>query len=305
MLCINVQRVLTLQLSTYRQTRIRSVSDFARRLRQLLVLLFHPSDHRIYVQETNGYIDRGIARDGFFQRHKYLGDYLARSLTPNTRRHIILSHYRFVGKKVADPALREIIDHGIVLWEQVFDAHRATILLSRSELGPMEGEWQLQFMLDDLVLCTLSFVFASMPHFDPDREVVCLIGGIQGGLDCRSAIRIAAKANHEIAPTTMLILAVKATAQALGAGAVYGVCSRDRIAEVYAADRITADYDAIWHSLGATRRAQACFNLSHGLIERDLSDIPLSHRRRTKLKRRRKAAMLIDMTLAAKRALLG
>jgi uncharacterized protein VirK/YbjX len=157
-------------------------------------------------------------------------------------------------KKVAGPALRENIDHGIALWEQAFDAHRATILLSRSELGPMEGEWQLQLMLDDAVLCTLSFVFASMPHFDPDREVVCLIGGIQGGLDCRSAIRIAAKANHEISPTTMLILAVKATSQALAAGAVFGVCSRDRIAEVYVADRITAYYDMLWNNLGATRR---------------------------------------------------
>lgn len=297
--------VLKLKPSTDRKTRIRSVSDLVRRTRQVGYLLFHHSAHRGYLAETNDYIARGIARDGFFQRHKYLGDYLALSLTAKMRRAMIPSHYRFVGEKVAEPALRAIVDRSVLLWEQALGDHHATIMLSKSELGPMEGEWQLQFMLDDVVLCTLSFLFASMPHFDLDGNIVCLIGGIQGGLDCRSAIRIAAKANHEIAPTTMLILAVKATAQALGAGAVYGVSSRNRIAEVYAADRITADYDAIWNSLGATRRTQGFFNLSHDLTERDLSEIPLSHRRRTKLKRQRKAALLIEMTLAAKKALVG
>ena len=281
---------------------MRSAADAKRRLAQLYYRVLHHFAHQRYVAKVEDYANRGLMAGGWFQKHKYLGEYFARSFSRRDRREAVLSHYRFVLGLAGETLLRRIGGEGIVLWDHAFDDHVTSIRLRTSRFAPMEGEWQLQYVVDGTSIGTLTFLFATLPRFADHGAVVCLIGGVQGGRDCREAIRIAAKGTDEIAASAMLVIAARAIAKAFGVESVFGISSREQVFGLYSADRMKADYDALWISDGASSVIEGFHALTFDRVERDLGDISRSHRRRTKRKRERKAAIhdhIVETTMAA------
>jgi uncharacterized protein VirK/YbjX len=276
-----------------------AAADFTRRTTQLFQLLLHPVIHVQYSKAVNLLVLQGVAFGNVFLTYKYLGDYLAKSFSSEWRRIVILSHYRFIDAVISKPNIAIINNVGLSIWQRSIDNAFADIRLTIAKDAPMEGEWQLQYFFNNEMVYNLTFVFGPLPSLGGDGEVACLIGGLQGGYDCRTAIRAAAKANHEIAPAAMLLIACKAISAALGVNAVLGVSSREQVVRFRGAGHTKADYDALWALEGKSPQVNGFHVLSPEGAERPLSSVPTSHRRRTRLKRKLKQELLEEVTAKA------
>ena len=92
---------------------------------------------------------------------------------------------------------------------------------------------------------------------------------------------------------------VVAISTALGVEAVLGVSSKEQVVRSRAGSHTKADYDALWALEGGSPQVNGFHVLSPEGAERPLSDVPTSHRRRTKLKRKFKQELLEEVTAKA------
>lgn len=257
-----------------------------KRARQLFEVLIHPARHLEYRKAISEARRRALAGQSALLGLKYLGIYLAEFFTTEVRRQIIMFHFDFLARKMACPRAARLWSDGAVLWSSCDEAggHHYSIVLEPSALSPMEGESQLRFLMDGRMLCTMTFSILDGASIRlPCREAL-FIGGVQGGLGCRQEIRIAAKANGEIVPSAMLLLAAKALGEALEIGHVAGISSDQHAAMGYARQKIVLSYDALWLDAGATRTDEGFFIVVPG-SEGWSAQITGKHRSRTRRKR--------------------
>jgi uncharacterized protein VirK/YbjX len=157
----------------------------------------------------------------------------------------------------------------------------------------MEGELQLRFSFRS-DLCVLTFLVVRGETFNAGCPRALFIGGVQGRPGGREEMRDAARANDEIAPPTMLMLAVQAIGKAIGAEVIIGVAEDDHISTSYSPARLMFDYSRFWSEAGGERNG-SYYRIPIDTPAKPLSEIPLTHRRRTKRKReaKQRAKLLI------------
>ncbi|WP_320533997.1 DUF535 family protein [Robbsia andropogonis] len=220
---------------------LNSPRKLVKRTRQLLHFVSHRAEHAEYLHVIRMARQAGVASDDKLIDLKYLGVYLSEFMNTEARRQILMHHYGFLTRKITDPRLGARWTTGATLWERRDEAlgHAFNIVVEQSALSPMEGESQLRFTMGDLTLCTLTFSFLRGRDINLPHGEVIFIGGVQGGVDCREQIRMAAKSNGEIVPNAMLLVASKALAQAMGIGYIVGVSSDGQAAMGYAGEKIS------------------------------------------------------------------
>ena len=211
-----------------------------------------------------------------------------------------MGHHTIIGEALSRRAASDIGD-GLILWKRDVPGEQPLMLvLEPSRLAPMEGELQLTFRhLSDLHV--LTFSFAPGHVFNCARNNVLFIGGIQGLRGCRDEIRAASKRNGEIAPVAMLLLGVQAIAKAIGLRMV-AVGESDQISTSYSASMIRFNYDAFWAQVGGSHVEHFYF-VPLDPPQRDLSTIQLTHRSRTRRKRREKKAIRESIEASVKQLL--
>ena len=151
----------------------------------------------------------------------------------------------------------------------------------------MEGELQLTFSFRT-ELFVLTFLLAPGKVFDVDAEAVLFIGGVQGRIGGREEMREASKRNGEISPAAMLILTVQAFADAIGVDQLIAIGNDDHVATAYSPSGILFDYHRFWSEVGG-KRSGRYYRIPVESPSKPLSEIPLTHRGRTKRKREAKA----------------
>lgn len=262
----------------------------AKRMRQLAYLCLHPLSHYRCVAIIR---DARLAADRLIPL-KYLGDHLSLSLHTPKRRQALMGHYAAM-PKLLRLAVRRRLRKGILLWHKDVpdDSPPLRIVLEPSRLAPMEGELQLTFSFRT-ELFVLTFLLAPGSVFDVDAEEVLFIGGVQGRIGSREEMREAAKLNGEISPAAMLILAVQAFAKVTGVDRIIAIGERDHISVAYSPSKILFDYRRFWTEIGGERFGRY-YRIPFETRHKPLSEIPLTHRGRTK--RKREAKNLIRQSL--------
>lgn len=286
---------------------------FGKRAVQLLHMLAHPRRHMDYVRAIRRAQANGLAPAGALMSVKYLGVYLAEFLTTEARRRAIIFHYDLVARALPPRGDRHVWRDGCTIWSRHShnvnvrggniggddvggdDVGDFAIVLEDARLSPMEGESQLRFTMGGLTLCTLSFSFLPGASVDLPCAETMFIGGVQGGAHCRDEIRLAAKANGEISPSAMLMVAARAIVEAMSVDHVVGVSSEFQAAMGYAAEKISLSYDKLWLESGAVQCPSGLFSIMPGSVAKPLDQISRSHRARTRRKRELKAALKIEM----------
>jgi uncharacterized protein VirK/YbjX len=260
-----------------------------KRTKQLLYFVSHRADHAEYLRVIGTARAAGVASADKLIDLKYLGIYLSDFMSTETRRQILMHHYAFLTQKITDASKGRLWSAGATLWERHDEETGNTfrVIVEQSALSPMEGESQLRFTLGDTTLCTLTFSVLHGASIGLPHGQVIFIGGVQGGQNCRQEIRVAAKANGEIAPAAILLVAAKAIAQAMGIGHIVGVSSEGQAAMGYAGEKISLSYDAMWLDAGAIQTENGFFIVAPG-EEKRLDDIRSKHRARTRRKRQLK-----------------
>jgi uncharacterized protein VirK/YbjX len=262
--------------------RLFSSGKLLKRLRQLAYLASHPASHRDCATVIR---DSRLSRD-WSAPFKYLGEHLALSLDTERRREALIEHYSALGEILAIDAAEQLRD-GMVIWrKEITGEPPMQIILEQSRLAPMEGELQLRFSFKSS-LCVLTFLVVRGETFGAGRERAIFIGGVQGRPGAREEMREAARLNGEIAPTAMLLLATQALASVAGIQAIIGVAEEDHVSMSYSPAQIIFNYSTFWTQAGG-ERVGSHYRIPIHTPQRPLSEIPLGHRRRTRLKREAK-----------------
>jgi uncharacterized protein VirK/YbjX len=264
---------------------------------QLTYLAQNWRAHRQYLNQLKVFQESDVIPHNSLINYKYIGNYLALSRSREWRREIIVSNYQIIYDLSRTAAHATLFARSTTIWSRLASldtgATDQRIILQPSTIAPLEGEFELQFFLGTKLLATLTFVFASGVLVEAEDQAVCLIGSLQGGHDCRTEIRQAAKLNGEISPFTMLVLALKALTEAMNVAKLFGVSSNDQVA-LRGESRAGLDYDAMWAREGGSLQPNGFF-LLEPLNSKPLVQISQSHRKRAQRKRERKAGAVLVM----------
>jgi uncharacterized protein VirK/YbjX len=235
--------------------------------------------------------------------HKYLTSYLAKPFDKVMRRGILLHHYRYMAATTPPDFHDRIVDAPFVLWRHTGGRQELAITLKpnlphEEELSfSNEGELSLVFLAAGINIFELSFTIAPGGVAGSTAKDALVIGRIQGGRRY-DLIKIAVQMCRQVSPKYLLMAAAQGIAQVLGLGALIGpgnetqVYGRDD--PLHLTDYVT-DYNAFWETLHATRTAQGFYELPLPFPETPLSELALSHRRRTRLKREFKDAVRAEV----------
>lgn len=261
---------------------VRSKGLF-KRVRQLAYLAAHPLSHyrcARAIRRSSLTADPLIAL-------RYLGDHLALSMQTQQRREALMGHYAAL-PRILRPAAKRGLSKGVPIWRRdIPDTESAlSIVLELSRLAPMEGELELRFTFKS-DLYVLTFLIAPGRAFDLQCGRVLFIGGVQGRIGTREEIREASKLNGEVSPATMLLMTVQALAKAARVDQLIAIGEDEHISMGYSPSKILFDYRRCWTEIGGKRIGRH-YSIPLESPQKPLSDIPLSHRRRAKIRRETK-----------------
>lgn len=264
--------------------RLVSARKLVKRVRQLARLGAHPVKYRHCLRIVR---DSGLATD-HLAALKYVGDHLALSLSAAQRREALESHYALL-PRLLRPGLKHALRGGALIWSKQVagDLPPLSISLEPSKLAPMEGELQLRFSFKT-DLCVLTFLIAPGHIFGANIATVLFIGGLQGRIASRDEIREASRANDEVSPAAMVILSVQLLAKIMQMDALIAITDAEHISRRYS--KITFDYARIWREAGGVPLGPF-YRLPLESPQKPLSEIPRSHRYRTRRRREAKKAI--------------
>lgn len=229
---------------------------------------------------------------------KYVHGYAARFLDPAANYKFIAHHYNFALDKLSSARSRALLSGQAHVWEAGSRERHLGIELRRATGTSVEGELVLNFTLNRKIIFMLTFSVFPGAYFDEPARSVIFVGGLQGRPGCREDIRMASKANDEVDPATMLLMALKAVGIAWNIETIVAVSAKYQISAdaLESAEARFANYDRIWMKGGGIAHGDRVYKLAtqsrHGVHAPALG----SHRSRTRRKRIVKDALWDDLT---------
>jgi hypothetical protein len=233
--------------------------------------------------------------------YKFVGSYLARFFSTEDRLRILTNHFRFFQDCFGDSSNRIFPLYGVTVWSKTLGTDLFSIRMSLPGRAFMEGDICLVFSMNESVLHTMTFSFVPGEMLGVDAPQVIFIGGSQGTRAESGMHRHAAKSNGEICPATMLLLALRALARALGIGDLVGVCSKDH-STLYITDAPSdyqSAYDDFWQTNGGERGDRG-YRMSAAIPDKPITLASSSHRSRARRKRARKQELMDEICGALK-----
>ncbi|WP_157405681.1 DUF535 family protein [Asticcacaulis benevestitus] len=226
-----------------------------------------------------------VPRDQGLYNRKFLTPYLATFLTTAERLIIQGNLCDVLDRTFTSQNLMRQLRRGIVLWQSSDPGTSQSITLKIAERTVIEGDLLLEHHLDGLSLHKLSFTFVPGRILNKACPQVLFIGGSQGLHSSAEQVRHAAKANGEITPANMLIIAMRGLALALGIDQICGVRAHSQPVVHDKPKASVSVYDDLWLMNGGMCKPNYYVmpvDTSHDLTK----DIEGKNRSRTRRKRR-------------------
>lgn len=275
----------------YRQFSDRKGQRLGRKLRFLSRSLFYWQGSvrwfQLLQQTSLGTLAK---REGAFWERVHRPFFDCR-LTAAERAELLLNHYRLLFT-LLKPGLVESILNGQgwpLAQLQGKSGAVYTLQFTRNGKFDKEGGMCLQFLTEGRVLVTLTLLLA-----EGAEGRVIKVGGAQGGLNCRDALKQATRDLHGIQPRLLLVEALRRVACWFAAARIEAITQAQH---VYRAGRyswkkqIQMDYVALWEMCGGSRRADGLYDIPLQAPERS-REIPANKR----AEYRRREALYQDMS---------
>lgn len=277
------------------------IGIWAARVRRTWYLVTHLRGHVALKRMIASGRSPGIQGEDRLARFKYLRAYLARFLTTQQKYACLLGHHRYWREIGATDKVRGLLAGRTPLWRVQRDGRVISIEVRPASRTAIEGELALNFLLDGLLISTLTFSIVPGSVFGQAALPAVFVGGIQGYPGCREAVRQAAKLNSEVAPTRTLLIAMQALASVLRIETIICISASHQIAAdalIHAPERAEA-YDLFWQSEGATSEDGKVY-----LVPADFAKIAYpeptgSHRTRARRRRLHKEALYEEIQASA------
>ena len=235
---------------------------------------------------------------------KYLGQYLANSFGTAARLRIMSYHYRTLAARLPDLRKHGFPRNEIVPWSHHVELDTFTISLCLPGIQYLEGDLSLVFAVNGVHLHRLTFTCIPGKEAGLEAGTALLVGGSQGFTGTSALIRQASKTIGEICPAAMLILAVQALAERLGADAILGITADEQTSLRANPELAKSRYDLFWETSGGERQGQF-YRLPAGVAWKDTSHLSNGHRARARRKRELKERILAQIRENAGRLVLA
>jgi len=242
---------------------------FVRRLREALKLQLRArwqhSQTRDWLQLLNSHpVFHDLVQAYPHVIHKVYRDYLSKKLSCRQRVDVLIEHYHFIlqqgwGNLMAQAA------RGPVHLGAVTGKSGALYHLQLCSLHPMdrEGEMVLQLTDNDEVLYTVAFTFFGSPQRTGMDVGIGCIQGPRGGQEGLRRVREATRDLHGLRPKNLMIRLVRQLGYVHGCRKVILVSNENHAVHQSAKKRgrLFANYNELWHELGALLRSDGDFEL--------------------------------------------
>ena len=219
---------------------------------------------------------------------KYLGNYLALGLTAAERLSILTCHYETMRRLPA--SAQDELRTSALIWSRPHLNGPPLQLRLEPAGSTLEGELQLRVSLG-ADLFRLTFAFAPGHICGGSSAPVICIGEIKG-MAALPELREASRLNGEIAPRTLLMLAVQALARAWG---IRDICIVKRTQQIAARAYFQFDYAILLAEFGGTVGRRFDW-LPIDPQARPLVETSPAHRSRARRRREAKETIRASMT---------
>jgi uncharacterized protein VirK/YbjX len=216
---------------------------------------------------------------------KALGNYLTWGLSVADRLAVLMHHYQFIALAPVGQ-IRALADEGSIIWCHQVGDDCFSMVLRYSDGFYMEGELALSYVLNSEKIYNIAFSVAPGAVTGLEVDRVILIGASQGVSGGAAQTRLAAKANGEIAPADMLLIAIRAIAAAWDIPAVVAISCQEQVALQVRAkpEDYHCTYDDLWESNGGVQKGNF-YLFPAQLVEKPITLVSRSHRSRARRKR--------------------
>ncbi len=223
--------------------------------------LFHQSQTRRWLRLLNSHpVLLEVVQHCPRVLYKIYRPYLTRSLSMDQRLAVLAYHYGFMLRNGLGPLVAQAARAGVVLASvEGKSGSRYDIELRAAALFEREGELVLQLCEHGAAVYSVAFTFS-----DLTGRAAVTIGCTQGPNhgDGLAANRSATRELHGIRPKQLLVTLVRQLAYALGCGHVQLVGNANRVVlSALRQGKVCADYDQLWHEMGALERPDGDFQL--------------------------------------------
>lgn len=142
----------------------------------------------------------------------------------------------------------------LLLWQYQDTEHSAYIELRYADFAPQEGELQLTFAIDKVIVYSLIFSVIPGAVVGHKTKRLIFVGGFQGRPNCRDHLNVAVQVTKGIHPNIMLMLSLQALGQFWGLDIIAGVSAKQQISAntPELMTRLEALYDQFWLNFGGT-----------------------------------------------------
>jgi uncharacterized protein VirK/YbjX len=245
---------------------------------------------------------KSIAQENPETVFKFLMPYLSLSLTLRERLDAIRNHYDCFDVFFRGSSDREFPSQGLRIWTGTGQADRFALRLAPTCGWFLEGDLNVEFSMNSITLYTMTITVVPGRLLGLECRDAMFIGGSQGIRDGLALNRMAAKANGEIRPATMVLLAVQSLAKAMRVESVVGVSARDH-SLVSGRTAVPSAYDPLWIAHGGHPIGRY-FRIPEQPVYLS-SPASASHRARTNRKRAMKEALLSEIFANIERHFYG
>ena len=224
-----------------------------------------------------------VARKYPLLTFRYLGNYVARGLSPAMRRSIFLTHFQFLQQRFDRGFLAAMDSSPITIWRKIMGQRTFDIALGLNDT--IEGNLLLLFRMDGIVVYRIMFVFAPGHDFHLPDKTIILLSAVQGVPDF-NRVKLATRTCCDIQPAQMLMSALSALAEVAQISTILGLHESRQLFR----ESVRFAYGRFFEIYGEEIPGQGIFLIPVPYVEKPISTIEISHRKRTLRKRQFKAA---------------
>jgi uncharacterized protein VirK/YbjX len=271
-------------IAAVRYLRHNGVRVAISKIWQAVLLLFSLRDHAVVVRVLSHPQSAQLARKYPLLTFKYLGRYVALGLPLRMRRSIFIAHFQSLQRRFNTTFLASLESLPVKLWRKTIGRHTFDVTLSLKYVIEHEGDLLLFFHMDGDVVYRLVFVFASGRDFHLPDETIILVSGVQGVPDF-ARVKSATRMCCDIQPAHILMAALGAIAGVTEVSTVLGLHQERQLFS----PKVVFHYDRFFEIYGTEVPGQKIYKMAIPYVEKPLSEIKTSHRKRTLRKRQFKA----------------
>ncbi len=211
--------------------------------------------------------------------------YLCKSFDVRQRITSALTHHRYENRTFLDAYAEAVYrGEGVLLWERVEGAARATMTLVASEDNRHEGEISVILAINEARICRMAFAYVDGETFNATPGPTILISRNQ--TDCAPERDLFNKMFKQCAPQIFCLWAVCGVAMANGFDHVLAVRHDSQIFFKKTREpSFRNTYDALWEKFAASEVCGRVYQLEAPLPLRPLEEVPRAHRSRARFRR--------------------